>query len=297
MPRQTITSLDAPKAIGPYAQGVSATGRLVFCSGQIPLDPTTGEIVGAGDVRTQTERVMQNLAAVLAAAGASLAHVTKTTIYLTDLQDFAAVNEVYAKHVGASPPARATVQVAGLPRGASVEIEAIEPIEDLVGAHAHDGVVLGERARGAQADAPGLERLLDVEGGAHREVGRAVPAVGREGVDRPRGCRTRRRRHRVDGVVGPPEARVIGRGGRDGVDGDPQALRDALADARRDLGLRLLDARPLRSGRADGAGGRLIAEAGLSEVRVADPHGLDLVGRRRGRRDGQEGQERGRGRH
>ena len=129
MPRQTITSLDAPKAIGPYAQAVSASGRLVFCSGQIPLDPTTGEMVGAGDVREQTERVMQNLGAVLAAAGASFANVTKTTIFLTDLQDFAAVNEVYAKHVGASPPARATVQVAGLPRGASVEIEAIAVVD------------------------------------------------------------------------------------------------------------------------------------------------------------------------
>ena len=129
MPRQTITTPDAPKAIGPYAQAVTATGRLVFCSGQIPLDPATGEIVGAGDVRVQTERVMQNLAAVLRAAGATFAHVTKTTIFLTDLQDFAAVNEVYAKHVGANPPARATVQVAGLPRGASVEIEAIAVVE------------------------------------------------------------------------------------------------------------------------------------------------------------------------
>ena len=129
MPRQTISSPDAPKAIGPYAQAVSATGRLVFCSGQIPLDPATGEIVGAGDVRAQTERVMKNLAAVLGAAGASFAHVTKATIVLTDLQDFAAVNEVYAKHVGANPPARATVQVAGLPRGASVEIDAIAVVE------------------------------------------------------------------------------------------------------------------------------------------------------------------------
>ena len=129
MPRQTISTPDAPKAIGPYAQAVSATGRLIFCSGQIPLDPQTGEIVGAGDVREQTERVMQNLAAVLSAAGASFAQVTKTTIFLTDLQDFAAVNEVYAKHVGESPPARATVQVAGLPRGASVEIEAIAVVE------------------------------------------------------------------------------------------------------------------------------------------------------------------------
>jgi 2-iminobutanoate/2-iminopropanoate deaminase len=129
MPRQTISTPDAPKAIGPYAQAVSATGRLVFCSGQIPLDPATGEIVAAGDVRAQTERVMQNLAAVLRAAGASFANVTKTTIFLTDLQDFAAVNEVYAKHVGQSPPARATVQVAGLPRGAAVEIEAIAVVE------------------------------------------------------------------------------------------------------------------------------------------------------------------------
>ena len=129
MPRQPISTPDAPKAIGPYAQAVSATGRLVFCSGQIPLDPTTGEFVGAGDVRVQTERVMQNLAAVLSAAGASFAQVTKTTIFLTDLQDFAAVNEVYAKHVGSTPPARATVQVAGLPRGVSVEIEAIAVVE------------------------------------------------------------------------------------------------------------------------------------------------------------------------
>lgn len=129
MPRQTISTPDAPKAIGPYAQAVSATGRLVFCSGQIPLDPTTGEIIGAGDVREQTERVMLNLAAVLRAAGASFAHVTKTTIFLTDLQDFAAVNEVYGKYVGATPPARATVQVAGLPKGVAVEIEAIAVVE------------------------------------------------------------------------------------------------------------------------------------------------------------------------
>ncbi|HSZ82877.1 MAG TPA: Rid family detoxifying hydrolase [Polyangia bacterium] len=129
MSRQIVSSPDAPKAIGPYAQAVAATGRLIFCSGQIPLDPATGEMVGAGDVRAQTERVMQNLAAVLAAAGASFANVAKTTIFLTDLQDFAAVNEIYGKYVGANPPARATVQVAGLPRGASVEIEAIAVVE------------------------------------------------------------------------------------------------------------------------------------------------------------------------
>jgi 2-iminobutanoate/2-iminopropanoate deaminase len=129
MPRQTVTTSAAPKAIGPYAQAISATGRLVFCSGQIPLDPATGELVGAGDVRAQTERVMQNLAAVLEAAGATFAEVAKTTIYLTDLKDFAIVNEVYGKHVGASPPARATVQVAALPRGVAVEIDAIAVVE------------------------------------------------------------------------------------------------------------------------------------------------------------------------
>jgi 2-iminobutanoate/2-iminopropanoate deaminase len=124
--RQTIATPDAPKAIGPYAQAISvAAGRMIFCSGQIPLDPTTGEMIGAGDVREQTERVMKNLAAVLAAAGASFANVTKTTIFLTDLQDFAAVNEVYGRYVGETPPARATVQVAGLPKGAMVEIEAV----------------------------------------------------------------------------------------------------------------------------------------------------------------------------
>jgi 2-iminobutanoate/2-iminopropanoate deaminase len=126
MPRQTIASPDAPKAIGPYAQAISVpAGRLVFCSGQIPLDPKTGELVGAGDIRAQTARVLENLAAVLAAGGASFADVVKTTIFLTDLRDFAVVNEVYAGFVGANPPARATVQVAGLPKGASVEIEAL----------------------------------------------------------------------------------------------------------------------------------------------------------------------------
>jgi 2-iminobutanoate/2-iminopropanoate deaminase len=126
MPRQTIVTPDAPQAIGPYAQGILVpAGRLLFCSGQIPLDPASGEFVGAGDVAAQTERVMKNLAAVLAAAGASFQDVTKTTIFLVDLQDFATVNEVYGRYVGSQPPARATVQVAGLPRGALVEIEAV----------------------------------------------------------------------------------------------------------------------------------------------------------------------------
>jgi 2-iminobutanoate/2-iminopropanoate deaminase len=126
MPRETISTNDAPKAIGPYSQGVIASGgRMLFCSGQIPLDPASGEMVGAGDVRAQAERVMRNLGAVLAAAGASWASVVKTTIFLADLQDFAAVNDVYGRYFPESPPARATVQAAGLPRGALVEIEAI----------------------------------------------------------------------------------------------------------------------------------------------------------------------------
>jgi 2-iminobutanoate/2-iminopropanoate deaminase len=126
MPPRSITSSDAPKAIGPYSQAVDAApGRFIFCSGQIPLDPASGEVVGAGDVRVQTERVLQNLAAVLAAGGASLADVVKTTIYLTDLQEFAAVNEVYARHFPGTAPARATVGVAGLPRGVQVEIDAV----------------------------------------------------------------------------------------------------------------------------------------------------------------------------
>jgi 2-iminobutanoate/2-iminopropanoate deaminase len=126
MSRQTISTTDAPAAIGPYAQAVSVpAGRMVFCSGQIPLDPKTGEMVGAGDVRLQAARVLDNLGAVLAAAGASFAAVVKTTIFLADLQDFGAVNEIYARYFPREPPARATVQAAGLPKGALIEIEAI----------------------------------------------------------------------------------------------------------------------------------------------------------------------------
>jgi 2-iminobutanoate/2-iminopropanoate deaminase len=132
MPSQSIATPDAPKAIGPYSQAVAVSvatpGLFIFCSGQIPLDPETGEVVGAGDIRAQTDRVMRNLGAVLAAAGASLATVVKTTIYLTDLQEFAAVNEVYGRYFPDRPPARATVQVAGLPRGVQVEIDAVAVI-------------------------------------------------------------------------------------------------------------------------------------------------------------------------
>jgi 2-iminobutanoate/2-iminopropanoate deaminase len=127
MPFENVVSPDAPKAIGPYAQAIAVPtpGKLIFCSGQIPLDPTTGDVVGAGDIRAQTDRVMLNLSAVLTAAGASLAAVVKTTIYLTDLKDFAVVNEVYGRYFAEHPPARATVQVAGLPRGVQVEIDAV----------------------------------------------------------------------------------------------------------------------------------------------------------------------------
>ncbi len=123
-PKQIIATDDAPRAIGPYSQAVVA-GGLLFCSGQIALDPVSGELVGAGDVRAEAERVMANLAAVLAAAGSSFARVVRTTIYLTDMADFAAVNEVYGRRFVAEPPARATVAVAGLPRGARVEIDAV----------------------------------------------------------------------------------------------------------------------------------------------------------------------------
>lgn len=125
MQRKPIQSNAAPKAIGPYSQAVSVqAGTLTFLSGQIPLDPTTGDLV-EGDIRAQTERVMQNLAAVLEAGGLSFSNVVRSTIYLVDMADFAAVNEVYARRFGDAPPARATVAVAALPRGARVEIDAI----------------------------------------------------------------------------------------------------------------------------------------------------------------------------
>jgi 2-iminobutanoate/2-iminopropanoate deaminase len=130
MPFETIVTPDAPKAIGPYSQAVAVRGqRLVYCSGQIPIDPRTGEMVGAGDIKAATHRVMQNLQAVLAAAGGSFASVVKTTIYLTDLQSFALVNEVYGGYFTGAPPARATVEVAGLPKGAQVEIDAVAVID------------------------------------------------------------------------------------------------------------------------------------------------------------------------
>jgi 2-iminobutanoate/2-iminopropanoate deaminase len=124
MSRTVIQTADAPKAIGPYSQAIRA-GGLLFCSGQIPLDPKTGEMVGASDVKAQTRRVMENLGAVLRAGGASFGSVVKTTIYLADLADFGTVNEIYGSYFQEAPPARATVQVAALPKGALVEIDAI----------------------------------------------------------------------------------------------------------------------------------------------------------------------------
>ena len=120
---KAISTADAPAAIGPYSQAIHA-GDLVFLSGQVPIDPTTGELVG-GDISAQTERVLDNLGAVLAAAGCGFGDVVKTTIYLVDLGDFQAVNQTYAKRFTAAPPARATVQVSALPKGARVEIDAI----------------------------------------------------------------------------------------------------------------------------------------------------------------------------
>jgi len=122
--KKIISSDQAPKAIGPYSQGVDG-GDLVFLSGQIPLDPATGQFVGSGDIQAQTERVIQNLSGVLQAAGLGLAHIVRTTVYLVDLADFAKMNEVYARHFPSEPPARSTVQVSALPRGARVEIDAI----------------------------------------------------------------------------------------------------------------------------------------------------------------------------
>ena len=118
-----VTTKDAPAAIGPYTQAV-IVGDFVFASGQIPLDPETMEIVG-DDVKAQTDRVLRSLAAVLEEAGVSLSKVVKSTVYLANISDFQAMNEVYAKHFGEHRPARAALQAGALPKGALVEIEAI----------------------------------------------------------------------------------------------------------------------------------------------------------------------------
>lgn len=117
-----VQTPDAPEAIGPYAQAVVCDGW-VFCSGQIPLDPRTMELVGTGDVAAQTDQVLTNLSKVLEAAGASMSTVVKTTVFLSDMGHFTAMNEVYARHFGAHRPARATVAVRTLPKNVDVEIE------------------------------------------------------------------------------------------------------------------------------------------------------------------------------
>jgi 2-iminobutanoate/2-iminopropanoate deaminase len=120
---EAVSTASAPKAIGPYSQAIRA-GSLLFVSGQIPIDPATGTLI-EGDMRAQTHRVFENLGAILKAAGASFDHVVRTTVYLADMNDFAAMNEVYATYFGSPAPARATVQAARLPRDARVEIDVI----------------------------------------------------------------------------------------------------------------------------------------------------------------------------
>jgi 2-iminobutanoate/2-iminopropanoate deaminase len=126
---RVIATKTAPAAIGPYSQGIQASG-FIFLSGQIPIDPGTGKLV-EGDIETQTNRVLDNIGALLQASGCAFAHVVKTTIFLYDMADFEKVNEVYAKRFPQNPPARSTVQAAALPRGARIEIEAIACLPQL----------------------------------------------------------------------------------------------------------------------------------------------------------------------
>ena len=121
--RHVVTAPDAPKAMGAYSPAIKA-GNLLFISGQIPIDPSTGDLI-QGDIGAHAEQVMRNLTALLRAAGASFTNVVRTTVYLTDMNDFAAMNEVYSRYLIDPPPARATVQVARLPRDVKIEVDAI----------------------------------------------------------------------------------------------------------------------------------------------------------------------------
>jgi 2-iminobutanoate/2-iminopropanoate deaminase len=121
--KTVISTAEAPTAVGPYSQAIAA-GGLVFCSGQIPLDPSSGVLI-EGDISNQTKRVLENLTAVLRAHGLTMEHVVKTTVFMTDLANFGEMNTVYAQFFPSDPPARSTIQVAALPKGANVEIEAI----------------------------------------------------------------------------------------------------------------------------------------------------------------------------
>jgi len=126
--KKTVSTNEAPAAIGPYSQAVRS-GRFLFCSGQIPLDPKSGEIV-SGDIAAQTRRVLDNIAAVLRAEGLTFDNVVKTTVFLTDLGDFQTVNEIYGSYFKQEPPARSTVQISALPKGAKLEIEVIAASEE-----------------------------------------------------------------------------------------------------------------------------------------------------------------------
>lgn len=127
--REVIKTSSAPAAIGPYSQGIRVSaGKMLFTAGQVPLDPATGQMV-AGDIKAQTRRVLENVKAILQAAGASFEQVVKTTVFMTDLNEFAAMNEVYAEFFATNPPARSTVEVRALPKGAKVEIETMAIIE------------------------------------------------------------------------------------------------------------------------------------------------------------------------
>jgi 2-iminobutanoate/2-iminopropanoate deaminase len=125
--RQIIKTDKAPAAIGPYSQGIEFDSKLVFTSGQIPLDPKTGQLV-EGDIKVQTKQVLENLKAVLEAGGSSLKKVIKCTVFLADMNDFAAMNQVYGEYFNQAPPARSAFQVARLPKDARIEIEAIGEI-------------------------------------------------------------------------------------------------------------------------------------------------------------------------
>ena len=126
--RHAVATDKAPKAIGPYSQAIR-TGNLLFVSGQVPIDPATGALI-EGDIATQTHRVMRNLAAILEAAGASMDHVVRCTVYLADMNDFAAMNEVYGSYFSQPAPARATIQAVRLPKDARVEIDLIADIKN-----------------------------------------------------------------------------------------------------------------------------------------------------------------------
>ena len=129
MNKRPVLTKNAPAPIGPYSQAIVAEGQMIFTAGQVAIVPSTGEIV-AGDIKAQTKQVLENLKSVLEAGRSSLANVVKTTVFLKDMNEFAAMNEVYAQYLGQSAPARSTVEVARLPRDVRVEIEAIALVND-----------------------------------------------------------------------------------------------------------------------------------------------------------------------